>query len=154
MCIELKNQRFAGLISHLNTMKTLLRQGMPIRGKTDQNSNIHQFNLDKSRSDKNLDLFMRENKYFSHEILNEQEQLIILNARRTLVNEINEHAFYSIICDESCEISKCEQLSFSVRTCSEDFNISENTRADRHPYCYSVNSLLTLYPIINTELVI
>ncbi len=32
---------------------------------------------------------MNENQYFSHEILNEQERLIVLNARRTLVEEIN-----------------------------------------------------------------
>ena len=67
-------------------MKTLLRQGLPIRGKTDNNSNIHQFNLDKAQGDENLQLFLNENKYFSHEILEEQEQRLVLNARRSLID--------------------------------------------------------------------
>lgn len=35
--------RRQGLISHLHTLKTLLRQGIAIRGDTDLESNVHQF---------------------------------------------------------------------------------------------------------------
>ena len=58
---------------------------------------------------------MSEYQCFSHEILNEQERLIVLNARRALVQEINSNNFYSIICDEASDISKLERLSFSVQ---------------------------------------
>ena len=64
---------------------------------------------------------MSEYQYFSHEILNDQERLIVLNARRALVQEINSNNFYSIICDEASDISKLEQLSFSVRTCNNSY---------------------------------
>lgn len=118
--------RRQGLISHLDTMKTLLRQGLPIRGHTDENSNITQFNKDKAIHDVGLKRFLDEGRFFSHEILSEQEQSLVLEAKRTLVNEINRCDFYSVICDESSDISKIEQLSFSVRHCSDTYDIKED----------------------------
>ena len=56
--IKLQNEYFASLISHLGTMKTILWQGIAISGKTDYNSNIYQFNLDKATKDDNLRRFM------------------------------------------------------------------------------------------------
>ena len=42
---EKQQRRRQGLISHLRTMKILLRQGIAIRGNTDSHSNIYRFNL-------------------------------------------------------------------------------------------------------------
>ncbi|XP_028414610.1 zinc finger MYM-type protein 1-like [Dendronephthya gigantea] len=117
--------RQTGLVAHLDTMKTLLRQGLAIRGHQDEESNIAQFNRDKAKSNPGLKMLISE-KYFSHDILNEQERLIVLNARRTLVEEINSNNFFSIICDEASDISKLEQLSFSVRTCNNSYETTEN----------------------------
>ena len=39
---------------------------------------------------------MSENQYFSHEILNEQERIIVSNARQALIEEINSNNFYSL----------------------------------------------------------
>ena len=64
--------------------------------------------------------------YFSHEILNEQERLIVLNARRRLFEEINVNNFYSITCDEASDILKVDQLSFTVRTCNDSYKTSED----------------------------
>ena len=49
-----------GLISHFKTLKTLLRQGIAVRGNTDLESNIYQFKLDKASSDKGLELLLKE----------------------------------------------------------------------------------------------
>ena len=35
-------------------------------------------------------------------------------------------AFYSILADESSDVSKKEQLSFSVRICDDNYEVSEN----------------------------
>ena len=123
---EQQHLRWTGLVAHLDTMKTLLRQGLAIRGHRDEESNIIQFNKDKKKHNTGLHLLMSEYKYFSHEILNEQERLIVLNARRALVQEINSNNFYSIICDEASDISKLEQLSFSVRTCNNSYETFES----------------------------
>jgi len=122
---DLQSQRRHGLVSHLNTLKTLLRQGVAVRGHTDEESNIVQFNKDKAIDNPDLALFLAENQYMGHEILTEQEELLVIKARRSLINEINASGFYGIICDESSDISKIEQLSFSVRYCTDMYEISE-----------------------------
>ena len=53
---EKQRLRRHGLISHLNTLKTLLRQGIAIRGHSDENSNIYQFNKDKAIDNEGLNL--------------------------------------------------------------------------------------------------
>ena len=123
---EQQHLRWTGLVAHLDTMKTLLRQGLAIRDHTDEESNIIQFNKYKEKHNTGLHLFTSEYLYFSHEILNEQERLIVLDARRAVVQEINSNNFYSIICDEASDISKLEQLSFSVRTCNNSYEMFES----------------------------
>ena len=49
-----------GLLLHFCTLKTLLGQGVAIRGKTEIESNIYQFDLDKSSNDKGLQLLLNE----------------------------------------------------------------------------------------------
>ena len=39
--LEKQNLRMQGLIPHLHTLKTLLHLGTPIRGDTDEDSNIY-----------------------------------------------------------------------------------------------------------------
>ena len=114
------------LIAHLNTLKTLLRQGIAIRGHTDEASNIFQFNKDKAIDHPGLNLLLKENQYMSHDILAEQEKNLVLSARKSLINDINASRFYSVICDESSDISKTEQLSFSVRHCGDNYEIMED----------------------------
>lgn len=117
--------RYQGLIAHFRTLKTLLRQGISIRGHTDEDSNIIQFDRDKANDNKGIELLLKENQYFSHRIISEQEELIALEARKTLLNEVRSCDFYAIICDESSDISKTEQLSFSIRYCDEFYKVSE-----------------------------
>ncbi|XP_046842027.1 zinc finger MYM-type protein 1-like [Xenia sp. Carnegie-2017] len=127
LALETQQLRRKGLISHLQTLKTLLRQGIAIRGRTDFESNIHQFNLDKAINDKALKLLLDENRYVTaHDILDEQKQMIVLNARRHLIVKILVRESFSILADESSDVSKKEQLSFSVRTCDDNYEVSED----------------------------
>ena len=123
---ELQKRRRQGLVAHLSTLKTILRQGIAVRGKTDEDSNIVQFNKDKAIDNEALALFLSENQYMGHEILTEQEELLVLTARRRLISEINAGGFYAIICDESSDVSKIKQLSFSVRHCTDTYEILED----------------------------
>jgi len=119
--------RRQGLISHLHTLKTLLRQGIAIRGDTDIESNIHQFNLDKITHDNGLKLLVEEGRFInSHDAIQEQEQLLVLDARRSLVKEIQSKAFYAILADESHDVTKLEQLSFYTRACDENYAVKED----------------------------
>lgn len=123
-----KNQKLRreGLQSHFHTIKTLLRQGLAIRGHGDENSNIVVFNEDKARTDSGLRLLLNEGRFMSHDAISEQEEMLILHARRDLNKEIRDRDFYSIICDEATDISKTEQMTFVLRTCDDDYEIRED----------------------------
>ena len=100
---------------------------MAIRGNTDSESNIYQFDLDKAVNDKGLKLLLDENRYVTaHDILEEQKQALVLSARRHLLDDILRRKFFSILADESSDVSKKEQLSFSVRTCNDNYEVSED----------------------------
>ena len=118
-------QRFHGLISHLHTLKTLLRQGVAIRGNDDASSNIYQFNLDKARTDEDLRIFMNTKSYFGHDILSEQEQMLVLAARRNVLREVIDNGLFSIIVDEASDISTLEHMSVTLRTCSKNYEVKE-----------------------------
>ena len=76
------------------------------------------FNKDKAIDSPAVALFLAENKYMGHEILSEQEELLVIEARNSLINKINASGFYGIIYDESSDIPKLKQLSSSVRYCT------------------------------------
>ena len=52
--------------------------------------------------------------------------IFVSAARRELLAGSLEKNFYSILTDESSDIAKKEQLSFSVRTCSNDYEVFED----------------------------
>ena len=68
---------------------------------------------------------MDDKKYMSHSILDEQEQDLFLQARGEIIVEINSAKLFSIICDESTDLSKTEQLSVSVRYCTFDYEMKD-----------------------------
>ena len=63
-----------------------------------------------------------------HDVLVEQaiEQMLVQNARRHSMNDSLSKAFYSILSNESSDVSEKEQLSFSVRICNENYEVSED----------------------------
>ena len=118
--------RRQGLLSHLCTLKTLLCQGVAIRGDNDLESNIYQFNLDKALKDNSLKLLLDDGCYTnSHNILQEQEQLLVLDARCTVWQTIRSNNFYAILADESSDVTKLEQLSFTVRSCDKHYTVKD-----------------------------
>ena len=105
--IEKQSHRRTGLISHHGTWKTLLRQGIAIRGRSDVESNIYHFNLDMAKNDHGLKLLVKEERYTtSHDKLDEQKNMLVLAARRGILAGILEEKFCSIFADESSELPK------------------------------------------------
>ena len=104
-----------------------MRQGIAVRGDTDLKSNIYQFDLDKAINDKGLKLLRQEKRFVSaHDTVEEQMQVLVLTARRDLLSRTLEKDFYTIVADESSDVSKKEQLSFCVRTCKVCHEITED----------------------------
>ncbi|CAB4037933.1 Hypothetical predicted protein [Paramuricea clavata] len=103
--------RQEGLEAHFGTLKTLLRQGLAIRRQEDKESNVYQFNKDKSQHIPGLKLLMKENRFLSHSLLAEQQEMLVLEARRALNMELQCAKYYVIIVDEATDISKSEHMS-------------------------------------------
>ena len=89
---------------------------MAIRGHSDQNGNLHQ--LVKSRAEDDNDLELQEwikfGKYQSPLVQNELIQLMYLQVLRTLLADIRLVCFFSLIADETRDISGKEQLAAGV----------------------------------------
>ena len=114
------------LLNQLSTLRYLLRQGMAIRGHNDVDSNLTQLLLLRSHEIPQLKSWLREKKYCSPEIQNEQISLMGLNVLRGLLSEIRNAEFYSIIADEASDVSHKEQLVVCIRWVDNDFEIHED----------------------------
>ena len=58
---------------------------------------------------------MEENKFASHSLLQEQQEILVLEDRRALNMELQCVKFYVIIVDEATDISKSEPMSLSYQ---------------------------------------
>ena len=108
------------IIEHI---RLLARQGLPIRGDQSEgdeaecNSNFYQFLLVEARKNAYFAEWLKKktNKYTSNHIQNELVEIMSLEVLRSVVKKIQNANFYSIMADETADISNIEQLSFGVR---------------------------------------
>lgn len=94
--------------------------GLPLRGKDDEHGvfkNLLDFRIDAGDSilKNHLETCTQNSKYTSHRIQNE-----IINTcgdilREHIMHDINNSAFFSVIADESADISGVEQLAIAIR---------------------------------------
>ena len=59
----------------------------------------------------------------AHGILDEQREMLVSRARRELIQQ---KSIFAILADESSDVAKKEQLYFSIRTCSDKYEVSED----------------------------
>lgn len=119
-------KRQNGLLKTVTTVQTLARQGMPIRGHNDTDSNIRQFLLLRAQDDENLKEYIDQNKYMSHETINELLTLLGDEVLRDVIKDVSSGKYFALIADESRDISGHEQFSISLRHVSEEFEINED----------------------------
>eukprot|EP00795_Rhopilema_esculentum_P003897 gene3897-15208_t len=108
-----------------------VNQKVPITGKrqwTNFETMLHQnrtekFNLDKSRTDERL--FLNSRSYFGHAILSKQEQMLVLEGRMQVLEEIKGNRYFVLIADEPTDVSKKEQMPITLRACTKDFVVKE-----------------------------
>ena len=103
------------LLRQLTSLKFLLRQGLAIRGHTDVQGNLYQLMLCRSEDIPDLGQWIDSGKYQSPEVTNELIELLAKNLLRKLVAEIKSVSFYSLIGNETRDISGKEQLAISLR---------------------------------------
>ena len=104
----------------------LARQGIPIRGDEDEDSNFIQILKLRAKDDSVLESWLKDKvQYTSHDVQNEIIALMANEIIRDLVGEIGEN-YFSIICDEYTDISNKEQLTFCLRRVNSNLDAYED----------------------------
>lgn len=102
------------------SVRYLARQGLPLRGKDDKESNFQQLLKLRAMNDPIFSEWLkrRSDKYTSPEIQNLKEMALLI--LRDVVESIKEADFFSIMLDESGDVSNKEQAVFCVRWIDEN----------------------------------
>ena len=74
-------------------------------------SNFYSYTL--KEDDAQLSVWLREKKYFSSEIVNEQIELMANSVLRSILSEIHSTCWF-IIADEATDVRKCEQMCIGI----------------------------------------
>jgi hypothetical protein len=108
------------LLKQLSSLKYLLRQGLAIRGHTENEGNIMQLLMLRCED---IPQWLIAKKYLSH---GEQIALMANHILRKLLQDIREATVYALIADEATDISDKEQLCITITWVGSDFVIHED----------------------------
>ncbi len=97
----------------LSSIQHLLCQGLAIQGNTNEESNLTQLLNLRVQDIPELQSWLthKENKWRSHDILNEMTKIMAHDVLRTPIEEIKSAEFFSVIMDEITNITVTEQVS-------------------------------------------
>jgi len=104
----------------------LLSQGLAIRGHTEVEGNLLQLMTLQSEDCPGLKRWLDKHQYLSHDIVNEMIMLMGNTLLRTLLVDIREASWFSILADETRDISNEEQLIIIIRWVNKVFEVQED----------------------------
>lgn len=114
------------LLKQLTSLRMLLRQGLPLRGHTEEDSNLYQLQKCRSEDATIIKEWLENNNYRSPEVINELIQLIGHQLLRQLVSDIHSAGYFSIIADETRDLSGKEQLCLCIHGIDSYYKIHED----------------------------
>ena len=130
--VHLNNQHLAtlkvrrdNLLILLSSLKYLLRQGLAIRGHEEINGNLMQLLLLQAKGNCALQSFISDKHYLSNDIINEMIKLMSRTVLQQLLVEIRKAGWFSLIADETTDVSHKEQLCTAIRWVDNLFQINE-----------------------------
>ena len=123
---EKANNRRA-LLKILANIRYFGRQGLPLRGHDDAESNFHQLLKLQKRRDPGLAQWLERkgDKYCSPEIQNEFLKLLSLSVLRDIAENIQGADFFTVMADECADISNHEQLTVCFRWVDSQLEVHE-----------------------------
>ncbi|CAF1107795.1 unnamed protein product [Brachionus calyciflorus] len=140
-CIDLINSQYSKNIAEnrqnltkiIEIVKYLAKQGLAFRGHDECENSNNMGNFKElidwySSRDRSFKSFIENSKkanYCSKTTQNELIGILSDQVLKTLVDKVNGNTFYSLIIDETTDISKIEQLSICVRFVDKELNIQE-----------------------------
>ena len=114
------------LVKLLSSPKLLLRQGSAIRGHKEGEGNLYQVFKCRGEDVPGLEGWLKKGDYRSHDIVNELVELMYMQLLRKLLGEVRAAEWYSIIADETRDLSGAEQFAISLRWLDNEYNIFED----------------------------
>ena len=121
--------RKQGLLTQLRAIRFLTRQGIAIRGHSESEGNL-QLLCAWSTDNEVVKCFLRENRYTSHQVINELIEMLGLSLLWKLLRDIKEGtgpAWFSIIEDEATDVANNEQMNLSIRWVNNDYEVHEDS---------------------------
>ena len=106
------------LLSVISSLWLLARQGMAIRGHEDFDSNFMQLVMLRAGDNEALAGWMKRKdkfKFLSHEIQNEIIKMLAFEVLRQVIVDVKEAKLFSVIVDETSDITQREQMSICIR---------------------------------------
>ena len=121
------------LLKILQNIRYLGRQSLPLRGnwseeeKYETNSNFRQLLLLRSEDDERMTAWLKQktNRFDSPDIQNEMLEIMALQILRNIVKNIQSAEIFSILGDETGDVSNTEQLIFCIRWVDNDLEAHE-----------------------------
>jgi hypothetical protein len=125
---ELQSRRDI-LLQLFESLKFLTRQGLATRGHTDSTSNYHQLLHLRAKDSAALRTWLESQnhiKWLSHAVESDMIEQLANSLLRELVQEIRDHEYFSVIVDETTDMSRAEQVSFCIRHVDQELNIFDD----------------------------
>ena len=125
---KVQETRRLGLLKQLEAMKFLLRQGIALRGHSEEEGNLRQLLATWSKENA-VKTWVEEGKFMSHDIVNEIITLMGQNVLRKLLCRIKgaDPCWYAIIADETADAARREQFNLTIRYVDNDYIINEDS---------------------------
>ena len=98
-------EHYERLICVVSRLKCVTRQGLVIRRNDEIEGNLNQLLLMRSEDYAPLSSWLSNSKYMSHDIVNEMIELMANYVQRNVLIAIKSRVFFSIICDETRDVS-------------------------------------------------
>jgi hypothetical protein len=117
----------SALIKILSSVQFLCKQGLAIRGHVDEDSNLTQLLMLRSGDAPDLKAWLARTSYrwTSHDISNEIIEIMAHKVLRKVMEDVHRFQYFTIMLDETADISVKEQVSICFRFVSDDFDIHE-----------------------------
>lgn len=143
--VTLQATRRAGLLKQITSLRFLLRQGLAIKGHTEDEGNLSQILKLWMKDSDTVQAWLDEEKYMAHDIISELIKIMGQEVLGRILDSVKSSnpSRYAIIADEATDVNNNEQFNISIRWVGYDYTISEEPTGLVHfPDIFS-NTLVT-----------
>ena len=119
------------LASQKTSLRYLLRQNLAIRGHAGDEGNLPQMLKFREEDTKTITLWLMEERYMSHGIINELVNLMGKEVLKTFLDSVLSQtpAWFSVMAGEATDVNHNEQMNISIRWVDNRYTISEEAVA-------------------------